>query len=93
MIKDKLYELIHKQPYGTKEVIDINKIKITWQFEKTQPKWWKMVRARERYLKKGFLDEPITIHIMYGEYILVDGYTRYLVAKESKLTKVPVKYT
>lgn len=93
MLKEKVYELFIRQPYGTKEVIDINKIKVTELFKQCKPKEWKMVRAREHYNKKRFIDEPITIHIMYGEYILVNGYTRYLVAKENGLSKVPVKYT
>lgn len=89
MLKEKLFELIHKQPYGTEEVISIEKIEIKKSFKLCNPREWKMQRCRELYLRKGFLDSPITIH---NKYILVDGYTRYLVALELELKEVPIKY-
>jgi hypothetical protein len=93
MIKEKIYEWLHKQPYGTEEVIDISKIIIKKSFKLCTPREWKMDRCREAYKKKKFLDEPITIWInKYGKYILSDGYTRYLLAVENGLDNVPVKY-
>jgi len=91
-LREKLYELIHKQPYGTEEVVNINEIHIMRDFEVTTPKEWKMERCRKHIKTKGFLDSPITVKIRHNRKWLVDGYTRYLVAKELNLTVIPIKY-
>lgn len=94
MLKEKLYEAVHKQPYGTEDVIDIRLIIVPQEFRdpKSKPKKWKMVRSRNEYAERGYLDSPITVHIEDGVYHLADGYTRLLVGFEHGLKQVPVKY-
>jgi hypothetical protein len=91
MLKEKLFERLHKQPFGTTEVISTYKIVIPEEFKKreSKPAKWKMIRARKEYHKRGFLDKPIMIS---KDYILKDCYTRYIVATELGLKVVPVCY-
>lgn len=91
-LREMAFEFIHKQPYGTEDVIDIKEAIIKRDFELTTPKPWKMKRCREATAKKGFIDSPITISIRRNKKYLEDGYTRYLVALELHMERIPVKY-
>lgn len=91
-LRERIYEFIHKQPCGTEEVIDINEIHITKDFEVTIPKKWKMDKCRVFVKEKGYIDTPVTIEIRRNRKCLVDGYVRYLVCKEFGIDKISVKY-
>jgi len=44
----------------------------------------------EYYKETGSLDKPLSV--CRDDLMLVDGYTRYIVAKEFNMDTVPVKY-
>lgn len=102
MLRKFLYQVMKKQPYGTQEIVPINKITIPDDFKKREscPAKWKMVRARQMYHKLGFIDKPILVMPVYcdydsllpTEYILQDSYTRYLVLLENGISKAPIVY-
>lgn len=67
--------------------VPIERIVIPPHMEKSTPREWKLERVRKRLGTKNRLDKPITVD---RDYVLLDGYTRYLVAKEIKLKYVPI---
>lgn len=67
--------------------IAIEDIKIPKPFKKTRPREEKLDKVRNYFDEWGKLDKPITID---DDYMLVDGYSRYVVAKEKGLKLVPV---
>ena len=86
------------------EVINvlISDIIIPDEFTKTTPKNSKVERIREYFNVYNTIDEPVTIS---SSNILMDGYIRYLIAKEHNIqlipcvisdknfkSKIPVKY-
>ena len=86
------------------EVINvlISDIIIPDEFTKTTPKNSKVERIREYFNVYNTIDEPVTIS---SSNILMDGYIRYLIAKEHNMqlipcvisdknfkSKIPVKY-
>lgn len=95
-------EVVHSKYYNQPEcdsVVRIGDIKIPPSFDCTKPLDYKMKRCRSLYKKLGHLDKAITVIVETNEkgkpskLILVDGYSRYLYAKEQlKLQYVPVKY-
>ena len=90
-----LYEFILKRPYGTEIIVDVelSRIKVPVSFKKHPPKSWKMENVREFYNIHGFVDSPITVYYdVFGEYVLMDGYTRYLVLMENGVKKIPIKF-
>jgi hypothetical protein len=97
-VKEVLQTELEQQPKDTVEVVRIKDIIIPQDFAKTTPLDYKMRRCRSRYNKLGYLDSPITVIAEINEehrknkLLLVNGYSRYLLAKKMKLTRVPVKY-
>jgi ParB-like chromosome segregation protein Spo0J len=99
-IKAKVYEGLHKQPYGTDEVVSRYNIIIphVFKLKSSDPKEWKMERAMAAYKEHGFVDKPILVKTIVNKkgrsnkYLLVDGYTRFLTLKKNGITKVPIKY-
>ena len=75
--------------YGT-DYISIDDIIIPDYMAKTTPTEWKMQRVIDRLGDKQKLDKPITLD---HDHYLVDGYTRYLVAKQFGMKYVPVNWT
>ena len=67
--------------------IDIEYIKIPKSFKRTRPREEKLDKVRNYFDEWGKLDKPITID---DDYMLVDGYSRYVVAKEKGMKLVPV---
>lgn len=65
-------------------------IKITPQFAATRPRYQKMSKKWDYYRNTGEFESPI---ILTRDFVLVDGYTSYLIAKEQELDKVPVYFT
>ena len=63
--------------------ININEIIIPNSF--TKPNEKKMEVVRKHMEKHGCLDQPVVLH---GD-MLVDGYVRYLVAKEYEMERIP----
>lgn len=81
------------------EVIPISDIYIPEQFRKTKVKWYKLKRVLKYYNEFGTLDEAVTVIAELNEigsrnrFILVDGYSRYVVAhKFFDMKYIPVKY-
>lgn len=68
-----------------KRKIDIDFIIVPKSFERTQPSTKKMNAVRDYVYVHGKLDRPITL---YG-CTLIDGYIRYLIAKEFGFRQVP----
>ena len=70
------------------DLLPLSEIKIQKAFEATPPKESKLNKVREFLKANSVLDEPIVIT---PDKTLLDGYTRYLVAKEANLLFVPVQ--
>lgn len=79
----------YMRQYGT-TWLPIDEIEITPTLAESQPKDWKIQRARDRLSNDGQLDKPLTLN---KNKVLVDGYTRYLVAKEVGMEYVPIIYS
>lgn len=86
-------------PEGTDEVVAICDIIISNDFKRTKPRIEKIQRAVKHYLKLGSFDVPITVIAITNEqglhtkFLLVDGYSRYIAAKDwIGLKYIPVKY-
>jgi hypothetical protein len=71
---------------GVKE-IDFSEIKLPEEFLKSNINPVKLSETIEYYNKNGKFDKPIIIN---KNYQLVDGYKRYLAAKELEIKTVPV---
>lgn len=90
---------LDKMPEGTDEVVAICDIIISNDFKRTKPRIEKIQRAVKHYLKLGSFDVPITVIAITNEqglhtkFLLVDGYSRYIAAKDwIGLKYIPVKY-
>lgn len=64
----------------------ISDIIIPDEFTKTTPKNSKVERIREYFNVYNSIDEPITIS---SGNVLMDGYIRYLIAKENNIQSIP----
>lgn len=69
--------------------LPLSEIHAPEHFAKSTPRDWKIQRVKDRLGAKKKLDKPITIN---QEHYIVDGYTRYLVAKEIGIRYVPVRW-
>lgn len=69
--------------------VNLNEIKITPQFQESKPSKNKFARRQDFYEKYGYFYTPILIS---RDFTLIDGYISYLIAKKSKLEKVPVYF-
>lgn len=65
----------------------ISDIKVPYIFLNSPPNSHKIKKCKDYYYKYGKLDKPITIN---KNGILIDGYVRYVVAKELGLKECPV---
>ena len=90
---------LDKVPEGTDEVVSICDIIISNDFKRTKPRIEKIQSAVKHYLKLGLFDVPITVIAdtneqgLHTKFLLVDGYSRYIAAKEwIGLKYIPVKY-
>ena len=66
--------------------IAISDVKILDSFRKSVPKNFKLERIKDYVNVYNNIDEPITLT---EDGVLIDGYTRYLVAKELNIKTVP----
>lgn len=100
--KVRLYEKVHKQPYGTDELVSLESIVIPNVMERSIPATWKIERAMTFLKKHGYVDKPILVEKIINErgipnsFLLVDRYTRLLALRSQDNGKgkiqVPVKY-
>lgn len=67
------------------DFIKLSKVIIPKSFSDSNPQEWKLDRVRKHVKEHGELDKPI---VLDGS-MLVDGYIRYLVAKECDFREVP----
>lgn len=68
-----------------RRMIGVGAIKIPRSYRNSNPASFKLDKVRKYYQKYGRLDKPIMID---EDYVLIDGYTRYIIAIEEKLTSV-----
>ena len=64
-------------------------IKISPEFEKTPPRIKKMGEKWSYYKNTGEFESPI---ILNRDFVLIDGYTSYIIAKKLEMDKVPVYF-
>jgi hypothetical protein len=69
--------------------LPLSEIYVLEHFAKSTPRDWKIRRVKDRLGAKKKLDKPITIN---KDHYIVDGYTRYLVAREIGMQYVPVRW-
>lgn len=69
--------------------LPLSEIYVPEYFAKSTPRDWKIQRVKDRLGAKKKLDKPITIN---QDHYIVDGYTRYLVAKEIGMRYAPVRF-
>lgn len=82
---------LFKRKYKTNYEYWVNlcEIKINPQFTKSPPRSTKMAQKYNWYCKYGEFQSPI---VLDHNFVLIDGYTSYLIAKEFDLEKVPVYF-
>lgn len=66
----------------------LSKIKISKEFKNHPPRWTKMLDKQVFYIEHGRFEQPI---ILDENNYLVDGYTTYLLAKQLRKRRMPVK--
>lgn len=86
-IHDKNYDRI-KTPNGTQTLISIENITIPKEFLKHYVRKEKLNQEIKYFKEYGYLSEPVKVN---NDNVLVDGYSRYIVAGKLGLKKVPVK--
>jgi len=97
-LRKKFYESVHKQPYGTEDIVLVKDIIIPFKFHNKCPKYWKINRAIEFYREHNYIDKPISVVKIPNEksgeckYLLTDEYTRYLTIRSQSKAFTPVKY-
>ncbi|RAS76673.1 hypothetical protein [Priestia endophytica] len=77
-------------PIGTRDWIPLEDIKVPEAFLQFTPGMAKQKIVEESIEKNGTVDKPIIIDPETHE--LLDSYSRYYVAKQKKLDRVPVHY-
>ena len=74
---------------GCEYWVYLRDIKISPEFEKTLPRFNKMGQKWSYYRNTGEFESPI---ILDRDFVLIDGYTSYIIAKKSEMDKVPVYF-
>lgn len=82
-------KLFGKYEIGYEYLVYLKDIEITPQFQETQPRFVKLAQKYDWYCKHGNFQSPIRLT---RNFVLVDGYTSYLLAKKFNLDKVPVYF-
>lgn len=80
---------INDMPADTQKVEKFSNINIPYEFASISPKYRKIKERWNYYNQVGKLDKAITVD---KDNVLVDGYTRYMLAEMLGLESVPVKY-
>ena len=55
-----IYEMVRHEPYGTTDWIPIWNIKVSNCFFNTEPNDKKVITYAQRFIKRGYIDKPIT---------------------------------
>jgi ParB-like chromosome segregation protein Spo0J len=71
------------------EILDINDIFIPSKYSSTKVSEEKISRIKNYYIENKQIDKPV---VLRRKYYLVDGYARYVVARQLNLNKLLVKY-
>ena len=69
------------EPYKVK----VSDIIIPEEFKATKPRFKKMIQKREFYRKNNRFESKIVLN---KDFLLIDGYTSYLLAKENDMKHV-----
>ena len=69
--------------------IPVNKVSIPSEYRLTPPNKKNMENKWEYVRKPGKMQSPI---LLSRDFVLVDGYTSYLIACEAELGKIPVQF-
>lgn len=80
-------KLFGKYESGYEYWVYFNEIIIQPEFEKTLPRKIKFSQKMDYYLKHGEFQSPIILNM---DFVLVDGYTSYLIAQKCHIDKVSV---
>ncbi len=73
------------------QMLQITEINLPEKFLDAKLNPYKTAPVREWIQSHGRLDKPIDVQFINGKYWLVDGYRRYVLAKEVGLSEVPVQ--
>ena len=71
----------HSEPYKVK----VSDIIIPEEFKTTKPRFKKMIQKREFYRKNDRFESKIVLN---KDFLLIDGYTSYIIAKENGMKYV-----
>lgn len=84
-----IFNIFTKKKRGKVYWVKVSKIKIPEAFDKSKirPEKWKM--KLEYFYETGELQSRIFLN---KDYLLVDGYTSYKIAKKFGIKKVPVEF-
>lgn len=96
-----IYESIRHEPYGTQDWIPIWNIRVPNYFFQTEPSDKKVITYAQRFIKRGFIDKPLSVHTNpnYEDSDIVfldDEYIRWLLCKTNNQLRhgnVPVRYS
>ena len=91
----RLIESIKHEPFDTEFWIPLDSIAIPSNY--SDPKDCKIKRCCKWFIKHGYIDEPLTVKRFTNlsdshDYILTNGYVRYLICKFKGMKNVPVRY-
>ena len=73
------------EPYKVK----VSDIIIPEEFKATKPRFKKMIQKREFYRKNDRFESKIVLN---KDFLLIDGYTSYIIAKENGMKYVEVYF-
>lgn len=74
---------------GVIHKVKLRDIVIPIEFQNTKPRFRKMVYKREFFRKNGYFESKI---ILNKDFMLIDGYTSYIIAEENGMEYVDVYF-
>ncbi|MGX8701387.1 HNH endonuclease [Caproiciproducens sp.] len=83
--------IIPKRHYHYDELLNLQEIKIPMSYARSCVKKNKLQKVSSYYNRHGELDEPIMVK-SHADKLLLDGYVRFVVAKNQMVSTVPVVY-
>ena len=86
---NKIKGLFGKYEPGCEYWVDLKDIDIPIDFLRHHPRREKMERKWDYYRQTGEFESPILLN---RDFVLIDGYTSYLIAKTENMHKVPVYF-
>ena len=91
-------ELIGLKKTGGVELVNIEDIKIPTVFSSAGVRKSKVIKASQFYVEHGYYDKPVTLIAetnekgLHNKLLLVDGFSRYVSAKNMQIPVLPAKY-